>query len=266
MTIVLTQEMVDYLKSYGQGKGSWGCSEEHRQSLSEANKGKVHSGEWNKSVSKAKLAKSKPVNWTPEMIEAFQHVGEGSGSPGKPKSEEHRRHMSEARFGSTQSEEARIINSESHMGQVRSKESCRATSIGMQQYWAELPPEEKERKLRETLHSPESQAKANQTLHERPTKDEKIVDNYLQEHFPGKYTYKGDSYIGIVPGRSRKPDFISVDGKEAVSVMGGLGRWHYLDDEAEEVEYYKGLGIKCTVVWDRDIWSPGGLDKIFKVS
>ena len=185
---------------------------------------------------------------SPELVAALQSIGAGKGLPGKSHNEEHNRHNSESHMGHPVSEETRKKISESHMDVPRGPMS-----------------EETKGRISKTKtgipRSEEHSSNIAKSLHKRPTPDEMLVDTYLQKKFPGKWVYKGASYVG--PRSSRKPDFMSVDGEEVISVFGGLGFSHFLDDEEDEVEYYKGLGIRCVVVWDRDIWTPGGLDKIF---
>ena len=44
--------------------------------------------------------------------------------------------------------------------------------------------------------------------------------------------------------------------------MGGLGFVHFLDDEEEEIEYYKRHGWRCLVIWEWDAYDPAELDRI----
>jgi len=132
-------------------------------------------------------------------------------------------------------------------------------SMGQKRYWSSLTKEEVAEKVKNSFLSDESILKSRESNNQKPTVPESMMDSYLQKNYPGRWIYNGDNSQRTRVGL-RIPDFIRLDGtKEAISVMGGIGIWHFWDDEEVEVEYYKEHGWKCTVIWEWDI--PGDLDK-----
>lgn len=126
--------------------------------------------------------------------------------------------------------------------------------------------DEKKAYLKSCVHSDASLLASRKSGAKRPTEPEYFLGLYLEDRFPGKWEYNGDGSKNIIVG-GRTPDYIRVDGaKEAVSEMGGLGRYHFLEDEPLEVEHYAKYGYKCTVVWEWDCYLVGELDKLFGVT
>jgi len=224
-------------------------------------------------------------DWTPEMLEELQHLGTGKGSPGKPRSKEHGRRISEAKLAASRVrlaglapvewtpemvEELKYFGAGSGLpGRSKSKEACRKNSKSNILTWSSYSLVEKNKRLKASFHSDESFLKIARANHERPSMPEILLDAYLQEYFPGEKVYTGDGksmelvrdlgYLG-----HRVPDFVDIVGKkEVISVMGGLGFSHFLDDEEDEIEHYKSYGIRCIVVWEWDLWIPGELQRIF---
>ena len=86
--------------------------------------------------------------------------------------------------------------------------------------------------------------------------EEFILGLWLERHFPGEWEFTGDFKVKI--GRYY-PDFLHINGSKAVIEYFGS---FYHDPQyfperlsAEElVEYYKGFGYGCLVIWDYDLF------------
>jgi len=247
-TLVLSPELVEALKGIGTGSGSPGKpkSEAHRRRISEAEKGKLISKETREKISISLTGRRRTF------------------------SEEHRRNLSEANTGKTWSEERCEEASRARRGIPKSEGAIAASAASLSRYLVGLSPKEMQERMENSAHSPTARSKASKTMQKRPTETERILDRFLQDSFSGKFAYTGDGrHMEVVraigyTGR-RCPDFVDITGKrQVVSVMGGLGYTHFLDDEREEKEHYAQYGIGCIVVWDNACWLPGELDKLFQ--
>jgi len=97
----------------------------------------------------------------------------------------------------------------------------------------------------------------------QPTMPELFLGIYLERNFPGEKAYNGDGSQGVKFGR-RIPDFTDRNGKkEVIEVLGGIGYFHFLEDEEKIKSHYKKYGYDCIVVWEWDCYLPEELDKIF---
>lgn len=93
----------------------------------------------------------------------------------------------------------------------------------------------------------------------RPTLPELFLGSYLENKFPGQWTYNGFGRSGVAIG-TKIPDFIRLDSrKEVIEVFGSY--WH-IESEVEDIKsFYLKFGYLCMVVWDYQI--PGDLDSVF---
>jgi len=163
---------------------------------------------------------------------------------GKTLSDETRRNMSEAqqrlrREDPTFNERAAEARRGLGLGPL-SKEHKEAISRGKRRYWASLSAEEREAKMQLLWTS----------CHKRPTRTEALLDEYLQEDFPGKWKYVGGGKVDI---GDRNPDFISTNGQKAVIELFG-SQFHSLDSTSSRSEegtlrHYRKYGYSCLVVW-----------------
>lgn len=119
---------------------------------------------------------------------------------------------------------------------------------GMKKYWASLSEEERNKLVRGFM------------TQSQPTLPEQVVDEYLQEHFPGEWAYNGTGSTVI---GSKRPDFINVNGKKEVIEVFGMF-WHFPEEEEQKIEHYAKHGFKCRVIWEYDCFSKE-LDKIFGI-
>lgn len=145
-------------------------------------------------------------------------------------------------------------------------------SIIQKKHWDSLTPQELDKirknfsqvqKLRFENMASEDLRHWGRTHRLVPSGLERILMVYLDRRFPTIWKYNGDGSQGTRFGR-RVPDFIRADGtKEVVEVLGGLGYFHFLDDEEELRIHYRKYGVRCIVVWEWDCYIPGELDRIF---
>lgn len=169
-----------------------------------------------------------------------------------------------------------------------SGEAMERSAEGIRRYHASMTPEEKEEFLKRGVHSEVARRKVAEKNRERmkyywkehpeenslrmlhvmqsgrkrPTMPEKEFGRYLEARLPGLMVYNGDGSQKVAVG-GRIPDYIRRDGiKQAISIMGGIGWYHFLDDEGVETAHYKKHGWECVVIWEWDCYLWKELDKI----
>lgn len=162
------------------------------------------------------------------------HYPSGKNHPmyGKPKSEEHKRKISEA-----------------HKGQRLSEETKK--KIG--------------RKSTELWRNEEFVKKVIKGLNAKPNKLEQRINIILQKNFPDQFRYNGDFSTGVVLN-GMIPDFVNVNGKkQVIEVFGDL---YHNEKEMKKrfneslswkrTEFgrkaaYSQLGWDCLILWEGDI-------------
>jgi hypothetical protein len=143
--------------------------------------------------------------------------------------------------------------------------------------WLNKSPKEKEEWLRSSFHSESSREKVRdywETMSEEARRafgesvfsskknrgtladgksinmEEFLLGFHLESLYPGVFSYNGSGHGVKVIGR-KIPDFISKNGERIVVEL--FGRyWHGLNEEGPIIEYYKGFGYRCIVIWDFD--------------
>lgn len=236
-----TEWELELVKTMGTGTPR-SCSEGTKKAISRANTGRVTS-----EVVRERLSRAREKFWD------------------SPEGKEVRNRMSRTLTGKPKSEATKRAMSLGQMGRVHGEEENRRNSESNRRFWESLSEGEKEKRLEESFHSRESRLRCIRALRVKPNTPESLMLGYLEARFPGEWKYNGDFSQGVMIGR-KIPDFVNVNGKkEVVEVLGGLGQWHFLEDEAEKIEHYKKFGYKCIVVWEWDCYLVDELDKIFGV-
>jgi len=93
---------------------------------------------------------------------------------------------------------------------------------------------------------------------------------WIETNHPKEWAYTGDrrsmdllrskGYTGL-----KIPDYINIDGRKAViEILGGLGWWHFEEEEEEKISYYKNLGFSCLVLFEWDCYDWGELEAKYK--
>lgn len=175
------------------------------------------------------------------------------GRKGLPKSEEHRRKLSEALLGE------KNPNYGKHFSETRRKRMSEARI----KLWANPVFREKMSKINgETMKrlfsDPNHVKKMQKATAKRPTRPEKVHIEIIKKHLlPIKYTGNGGFIIG-----KRCPDFIVTNGKKIVIEIFGSAfhsplfsffKMTYARTYDTTVKYYKKRGYKCIIFWDRDL-------------
>ncbi|ORX22574.1 hypothetical protein BVF91_10615 [Thermoanaerobacterium sp. PSU-2] len=102
--------------------------------------------------------------------------------------------------------------------------------------------------LQELWQDPDYARKA-LTQHLRQTRPEKLIEQRLNELFPGEYKYVGDGQL-IIGGKC--PDFANVNGKKKlIEVFGDY--WHEGQDPQERIEFFRQYGFDCLVIWESEL-------------
>lgn len=241
-------------------------SEETKQLISESHIGKTHSEETKQRMSEAQMGNTHSLGRTlseeHKQVISRTHRGKtiseetkraiSKAHTGKTVSEETRRLLSEANMGKTLSEEHKRALLEANTGRPCSEETKQRISASRKLWWENLPQEEKDEHVR----------KNSQACVQSPSEPERMVEMYLEEHFPGEWLYNGDGKAGFVIG-GKVPDFVNVNGRKAVVEVFGE-YWHdWLGTEEEEkIAHYAKYGYECTVIWEWYCYLPGELDKM----
>jgi hypothetical protein len=221
--------------------------------------GKTQSRESKEKISKALLGKPKP----PFSKEHRDNMSKAMRGKGHPQSSETKEKLSRILTGRTLSEEHKRHMSEANMGKAISGETRKKHSEASKKWWAGLSEEERSKFLKEGLHSPKSVLNRMKACRKKPTMPELSLEAYLEQHFPNEWAYNGDGSQNLIIGR-KVPDFINIGGKkEVVEVLGGIGYFHFLDEEEEKIACYRKNGYKCIVVFEWDCYNPKALNKIF---
>jgi len=166
----------------------------------------------------------------------------------------------EAWVRKTPEEKEAWLRSSCHSEIARVKIGPRRT-LGLRAFWRSLTPEEVKERLDNSVWSREARLRLVKTLHSGPSEPERFLGRFLDRYFPNEWIFNGNGKGSIMVGL-RIPDFIRSDGiKWIISEMGGLGIFHFLGDEKEEVEYYRRFGYLCTVLWEWDCYDWSGLKK-----
>jgi hypothetical protein len=196
-----------------------------------------------------------------------------------PKSEEHKKRISNAHKGKKHTEEHR-------------KHSQVAIKVAMQNFRGENNPmsrpevkqkhqeavnEESYRKLigersREVWSNPETRKKASEThkkqwkdpeyveiitkavskgCNNRPNKAEKKLNQLLQRIVPGEYAYNGNYECKLLLD-NKFPDFVNVNGKKKVIELYG-DYWHEGEDPQKRIDLFKQYGYGTLVIWEHEL-------------
>lgn len=159
---------------------------------------------------------------------------------GIPKTKEHIENARKAKKGKSITEEHRKNLSESHKGQI-------AWNKGIS--WSK----EHKQKLSK-IHS----GKVLSSQHLRaimksgkasPNKSEILLDNVLNNLFPGEYKFVGDGEV-IIAGKN--PDFININGKKKIIELYG-NYWHRNDNFEDRINTFIPYGYDTAIVWDSEL-------------
>lgn len=112
--------------------------------------------------------------------------------------------------------------------------------IGLIEFWDD--PSRAEKHLQKLFRS----------VRKKPTKLEKLVDKIS----PSNVCYAGDrkALFRFKDGhrwRWKNPDFVIEGQNKVIEAFGSY--WHSEEEEPELIKAFKGIGIKCLVVWENDV-------------
>ena len=220
-------------------------SEETRKKMSDAQQGRLVSEETRK-----------------KMRETRKNISEetrkklSDSHKGKHLSEEHKKKLSDAQKG-----EKNYFYNRSF-----SEEHKRKLSDSTKRLWCNQEFREKMvQSAKKKWEDPEYVSNVMKGLNAQPNKPEKILDAFLQKHFPNEWKYNGDFSCGVVLGRMI-PDFVNVNGKKAViEVFGDI--YHnekefkkcFKEDLSwKQTEFgrkaaYSQLGYQCMIFWEHEL-------------
>jgi|GEM_PF-4406349 len=83
----------------------------------------------------------------------------------------------------------------------------------------------------------------------KQTKPEQLMEQLLNELFPGEYVFVGDGRYSI---GGKCPDFLNVMGKKKLIEV--FGEWHHHDEDPQErIELFRQYGFDCLVIWESEL-------------
>lgn len=198
-----------------------------------------------------KMKISLALKGKPKSIEACLHMsqprtGEARQHMRQPKTAEHRQHMSEAIKGKPRPYRIKCRQLSFNLlpyglGRRHHKETKLQIAQSMRAFIDDLSPEEQFERARKWIRAAGLQ----------PNKEEQLLDNILQEHFPGQWRYvgKGDFSIG-----GKIPDFINVNGKKQLIELFGEW-WHKATDAPKRVNQFAQFGFNTLIIWASELKS-----------
>mgnify|MGYP001611458299 CR=1 FL=1 len=139
-------------------------------------------------------------------------------NPGKNKTEETKRKMSESKkgtknhfFGKNRPEHSKLIKS----------------------LWSDLEFIEKQRKSRSI----------------KPNKLELFFESWLNKNFPNEWKYVGNFKFWI---GGKNPDFVSINNKKNLIELFG-NYWHKNDSPKKRINHFKKYGFNTLILWEKEI-------------
>ncbi len=106
-------------------------------------------------------------------------------------------------------------------------------------YWAKLPPEERDKKLKRFINLPVF------NYYKPPTSPEKIIINFK---IPGlTYSGKGNCWVTLKNGKHKCPDFIYASKKKVIEVA-DFEYWHTKKEMQKIKKLYSQIGFGCLVL------------------
>ena len=144
--------------------------------------------------------------------------------------------------------------------------------------WLRLTPEEKKEWLDKSFHAPGVQDRAHESFREyiksrtpeqikervkalrassrklqKVTFPEILMGMYLEVIEPGIWTYNGQGQQSLEVGY-RTPDLVNINRKEVIEVFGSYYHQADITREDDIVNFYKERGIKCTIIWEDEVY------------
>ncbi|KNZ69404.1 hypothetical protein Tfer_2043 [Thermincola ferriacetica] len=111
----------------------------------------------------------------------------------------------------------------------------------------EFREKQRQDKLR-LWQDPDFARKVLEGLHQQ-TRPEQLMEQLLNELFPGEYRYVGDGQLTI---GGKVPDFANVNGqKKLIEVFGDY--WHEGQDPQERIDFFRQYGFDCLVIWESEL-------------
>jgi transposase-like protein len=166
---------------------------------------------------------------------------------GKPRSEEHRRKLSESNKGKILSEEHKskislALKGENNpnFGKALPFEQRTKISEAVKKYMTTEKGKEQARK---------GGALGHKACWKRPTSAESKLLSILESVDAGSWQYVGDGSFTV---GYKNPDFLNINGKKAVIELFG-DYWHRGENECDRIQHYARYGFKCLVTWEHEL-------------
>lgn len=182
---------------------------------------------------------------------------------GKPKSEEHKKHLSQVLRGRRCSPRTEFKRGEVPQETIKkAAEGRRRKFLEDQAYRTEVI-ERGTKEIRKVNSDPELTKMRMKALHKRPSKPERKILNLIESsNLPFRYVGDGDLIIGKL-----NPDFVSLHNSKVIEVFGRF----YHDPEKSffdvdwkrqkegRIAYFKQFGYDCLIIWDDELGDEKGV-------
>ena len=138
---------------------------------------------------------------------------------------------------------------------LRSPSSVKAR----EDYFKNLSPEEINLWTKRSFLSDKSHLNSVKNNSKLPTKEETLLENFLNRRFPTLFGYNGKGNLDVCIG-GRIPDFIRLSNKlQVISVMGESFRT--IGDIEEEILHYSEFGYECLIIWNGECYQETSLEE-----
>lgn len=229
------------------------CASSYNNSHGGGFSGKHRSEKWKgeHAIKVSRALKGRPK--TKEHIEALRRSRTGLHYNFGPKSEKHKKALSESRKRGFV--EGKLVSWNKGMNGYHNKKpyppshrnSKARTNIsnGILKWYKEMSVEKKQQMFR-------NQTKA---LHIRPNKCEIYLGKLIEIACPKQYIYTGDGSL-MISGYA--PDYTNIDGQKKVIEMFG-NYWHgdmtadWKGTELGRMMLFNYFGFKCLIVWEKEL-------------
>ena len=122
-------------------------------------------------------------------------------------------------------------------------------SVGLKQYFRNEPTEAKAKRLAVARRTMLTWQDWHRRFHRRPSVPEFVMAQLLPPTI--KYVGDGKLWCRMPNGKRRNPDFHVVGTNKIIELFGGW--YHRHDDPRKFVAEYRKSGMRCLVIWEREV-------------
>jgi hypothetical protein len=109
--------------------------------------------------------------------------------------------------------------------------------------------DEMSKRMLKVWGNPEFVRKQIKARNVRQNKQEKRLENILEELFPGEWKFVGDGEV-IIAGKC--PDFVNINGQKKIIELFG-DYWHEGSNPQDRIDVFKPFGYDTLVIWEKEL-------------